>query len=894
VIGGRRIGLGREIDLAEASWRADAGVSVERTGGALLVRSSAADSRSLHLSRWLLAPRRHPLHLELEAHGELRAGAGAAVGLVVDGKWKGEAPWPSRSTAPVPAGAPVGVRISVAPGAELLVRRLAVRFVESSWSLADRPDASRRVAVVTPTYPSSADPYSCGFVRSRVREYQRRGLEPLVVCASPIHRFQCAYELDGVPVLRGDLAQLRRLLDERGFAAILLHFFHERYALALQRSLRNARTRTVLFCHGAETLFRELASADRPYFTPPGEPETPAWWRDRQHAIELFDTLPNVHWVFVSRWQQALSERHLGRPFASAEVVTNFISPELFPFREKPPELRRRVFFLRRFSDERHYSIDVAVETVLALSSRPGFRELEFDFFGDGERYEPLVAPLRRFPNVHLHRTFLEQSRIAEAHARCGIALFPARFDNTGVSSCEAASSGLAVLTSAAGAHRELLPDDLGLLARDDEPREYAAMIERLVARPDEWERARRRQAEHVRASCSYALTVEREIALVREEAPRARARPAPPAAGRRAALTVVVPVSGPSPALERCLASLANVADGSRLEILVAIAGEDGAAARTPRQLAGSLPGTVRLLEGANPRRGAMLAAGLAAATGAYFRVVDADEWVDPLELARLLESLAADDADLVLAGGAEEEDGAEPLRRVSCYDSLTPGRLYAPEVLADATCGFRSWGPLPSLSCYRTDALRAAQVAIPAGADEVRLRLAVQAVGAARQVRYVDRDVRRGPPLTASAASFEAQAEDLVGACEILAAASFAAAPRTCALRSLVVPATVALERRLADHRERDALRERLKAFPFLELPPPEPPAGALSPLVGLLRSAWRECLPYAYTEFDRPGAAGYLRSAAKHLVPLRAWNAARRALVTWRGARDDVRRE
>ena len=109
--------------------------------------------------------------------------------------------------------------------------------------------------------------------------------------------------------------------------------------------------------------------------------------------------------------------------------------------------MRKKIFFVRRFEDISKYAIDINVRTILDLSRKDFFEDLEFNIYGTGENYDTLIAPIKDFPNVKLHRKFLTHTDLSKIHKENGIGLFATRYDAQGVSMCEAAMSGLAIVS---------------------------------------------------------------------------------------------------------------------------------------------------------------------------------------------------------------------------------------------------------------------------------------------------------------------------------------------------------------------------------------------------------------------------------------------------------------
>lgn len=115
--------------------------------------------------------------------------------------------------------------------------------------------------------------------------------------------------------------------------------------------------------------------------------------------------------------------------------------------------------------------------------------------------------------------------------------------------------------------------------------------------------------------------------------------------------LTVCVPSYNVEAYLERGLSSFDHDdLEAAGLEVVVVDDGSTDATAEVAGRFAARRPGVFRVLSKPNGGHGSAVNAGLAAARGRYFRVVDGDDWVNPQGLLELLGVLAGEEADLVV----------------------------------------------------------------------------------------------------------------------------------------------------------------------------------------------------------------------------------------------------
>ena len=110
--------------------------------------------------------------------------------------------------------------------------------------------------------------------------------------------------------------------------------------------------------------------------------------------------------------------------------------------------------------------------------------------------------------------------------------------------------------------------------------------------------------------------------------------------------LSVVVPSYNASKYLDFNLQSFLCQSVPERLEVIVVDDGSTDDTARIADAYHEKYPETIKVIHKENGGHGSGINAGLRAATGKYFKVVDADDWVDHEALERLLDYIASFDA--------------------------------------------------------------------------------------------------------------------------------------------------------------------------------------------------------------------------------------------------------
>ena len=134
---------------------------------------------------------------------------------------------------------------------------------------------------------------------------------------------------------------------------------------------------------------------------------------------------------------------------------------------------------------------------------------------GNGEMFDEILKPLKKFKNVILEKTFLRQDEISKLHHEYGIFLTPTRMDAQGVSRDEAMASGMVPITNAVTAIPEFVDKDCGILAESEDYVGMAAGIEKLYKNLDEFLRLSHNAAQRVRKQSSKSYTIAKEEKLI-------------------------------------------------------------------------------------------------------------------------------------------------------------------------------------------------------------------------------------------------------------------------------------------------------------------------------------------------------------------------------------------
>ncbi|MBB1482577.1 glycosyltransferase [Tessaracoccus sp. MC1865] len=205
--------------------------------------------------------------------------------------------------------------------------------------------------------------------------------------------------------------------------------------------------------------------------------------------------------------------------------------------------------------------------------------------------------------------------------------------------------------------------------------------------------------------------------------------------------LTLAVPSYNSAAYLHRCLDSLMPLDDD--LEVIVVNDGSSDDTSAIAHRYAEAHPGQVRVVDKANGGHGSAVNAGLDAATGRYFRVVDSDDWLDREALTALLGVLRGQDRlDLVVTNFVYEKEGRTHRHAMRYRSTLPTGREFG----WDEVGRFRAdQGMLMHALTYRTAVLRNSGMRLPEHTFYVDNLYAFVPLPYVQRLFYLDVDLYR-----------------------------------------------------------------------------------------------------------------------------------------------------
>lgn len=641
----------------------------------------------------------------------------------------------------------VYVGLSLKPKSKVVIQELIFGF-DVNKEEAINEYFNGDTLLITGGYPSYSNKYNSAFIHTRMREYKQKKMKVDLTVVNELYFDKTIKsEFEGINVFKTSYNDIRKLLQTKKYKRILIHFFNERNIQILDgTNLKD--TMVYLYSHGTETLYRAWDKINRPYFinTFKIPEEVKDTFPIKDEYICRYNEMPNVKFIFVSKWQKEYSEKLNGIKYKNYEYIPCYINEKIFKYQKKDPELRKKIFVIRKFDNYNTYSIDTAVKVVAELSKRDFFDELEFSFYGDGSAHVLLTNPLREFDNVKVEKRFLTHGEISEVHKQNGIALFPTGFETQAVSAGEAASSGCVVITSKGVATSEYIKEEIGTYVDSEDIKGYADKIEYYYENEKAFLSDSKKMSESITKTAGYKQTIQKELDMFISE-PKLNIKEVKKTSKEKPLMTIVIPSYNVEKYLEQGVDSLLASKHVNKLEILVVNDGSKDSTKiigeKLEKRTTNKYGSIVKLIDKENGGHGSTINVGIRNATGKYLKLMDGDDYFVTAEFDKLLEKLERENADIILTNYIEDFSIDAFKRPKRLYDFMVVGKKYKLEDLSYPGYGFGEWGPLLSTSTFKTKMLQNADFLLDENCFYVDMELNLFSYMASETVTYYPYDI-------------------------------------------------------------------------------------------------------------------------------------------------------
>lgn len=363
-------------------------------------------------------------------------------------------------------------------------------------------------------YPKENN-HRSAFAHRRVLKYIENGIQIEAFGFIENSAFN-EYHYQGIQVYEGGTSELQSLLSLKQYKKLLIHFIDEKIMYSIGRA-NNMNIPMIIWCHGYEitpwfrTWFNYSDDAINKY--------KESWYiQDKKRAefLAYIFKMSNLHFIFVSNYLKNRVKKYVGELPDNYSHIPNFIDNKFYLVSDRDAKDRLHILSIK--SHKAHtYANDLTAKAILELANRDFFSELTFELYGDGELFEENFGELqkRNYPNVHIHREFLSQEQMQEQFRENGVFLSPTRMDSHQVTSSEAMSAGMAVITCNVGPMQEFMDEECASLFEGENYFMMAEEIEYLYYHPEDFLKKCENAKIRAEKQCGYKNTIQKEIDLI-------------------------------------------------------------------------------------------------------------------------------------------------------------------------------------------------------------------------------------------------------------------------------------------------------------------------------------------------------------------------------------------
>ena len=368
--------------------------------------------------------------------------------------------------------------------------------------------------VLSNIYPSPENLYRNMFVHKRLMAYKDRG-KILDVMRMNIYAKDGFSEFEGINIVEGQSEALANILEHGTIDTVCVHFLEKQMWEVLKPYLH--KIRLIIWSHGAD-----IQPWWRRSFMYKTEEELNKAKKASEHRMELWQEVfsvykeYNIEFVFVSQYSadMVMEDYKCELSKERYHIIPNCIDTNMFTYMEKEAEQRKKIISIRPYASS-IYGNDLTAKAIKELSKEEFFDDLQFLIIGDGVLFDETVAPIRKYKNVDIKRTFLRQSEIADLYHEYGVVLIPTRGDTQGVSRDEAMSCGVVPVTNAVAAIPEFTDETCAMLAKSEDYKGLAEGIKQLYGNENMYLNMSQNAARRVRSQTSPEHTICKELELL-------------------------------------------------------------------------------------------------------------------------------------------------------------------------------------------------------------------------------------------------------------------------------------------------------------------------------------------------------------------------------------------
>ena len=222
-----------------------------------------------------------------------------------------------------------------------------------------------KLLILDENYPHPDKLMGDVFVHVRAKEYAKKHR---VKVFSFFHELgDLVYE--GIEVeMFNDVEKLAAAVKAFNADKILIHFYQ---SWMLEKIIKKITVPVIIWVHGYEALgwYRRLFNYTwySPVLLNYIKKNTYQQYQFRK-MIRYANRTGQIQFVFVSDWMRRIAEWDTLSKIKQRKIIANPIDTDLFGYKQKDPELRKRILLLRSFSSNK-YANDISAKAIQLLSA---------------------------------------------------------------------------------------------------------------------------------------------------------------------------------------------------------------------------------------------------------------------------------------------------------------------------------------------------------------------------------------------------------------------------------------------------------------------------------------------------------------------------------------------
>lgn len=559
--------------------------------------------------------------------------------------------------------------------------------------------------IITSEYPETG--FNTSFIYD-IKTLAQDGKHRVNVAAVSDQRAESAELLhdNNIPVAIMGYNELRLLLQVKKFDRIVIYNFSEKVAQVLDGS-DMTHSRLYIIVDGEEVLFSDFATYGTPYFKQsiPAPDHLLESFAEKKRIINKYTESKNTLWIFPDTSIRKKAENLLSVTFKRYVDELPTVDKDVFCTPKQIISSPVSIGIVSNMSNNSKFGVDVVTRAILELSTKPWFKKTPISIYGHGDLFHKLTSPLGSFENVTIHKAVNDDFQRADIYKNHSIVIAPRKDPGrqTTISLLEALSTGTVVVAPASAATSFDKHDRLCTFSTNDF-RDLAVCISNIRKK--------------LPTGSGSAKTPRTLMNIIEGDSETSLETYTPTTGDRKPLLTIVVPSYNCEKFLRNSILSLVNHPFAHKLEVIIVNDGSKDSTASVARQIIKEMGGEkksiIKLIDKENGGHGSTINAGIKAARGKYFRLMDGDDYFYTDNFVSFLQKLEEETSDIVLTDYIEDFAITATKNTPVLYEFMTPGVQYDVEFMNYDGYGFWRWGPLLPTNTYKTSLLQEADFLI------------------------------------------------------------------------------------------------------------------------------------------------------------------------------------